>query len=461
MNAWKWAACCAACLGLAGCRTPQTITALERECRMLEDQLYALEDELARAEQALEACQASEPGAARRAGGAGRGAGEGAAFPSLRGPQLTPNGSARPPVDPRSLRLPDVEMPGQPLPSGELPKTLAPSTPEIPLDKSSLPSLTPGAAEPPRPNGSPEAQPAFPKRPTSRRAPPHYHRPPAPRAYAGRTPAPKRTVTPPSLMPAEGAANSGPRAPQRDGSMVAARKSGPPPSASTADPKMVDTRVVQAQAIALDPRADNTRVDRITLNRVLTGGYERDARFGDAGLSVLVEPRDAQGRIVASSGPISVVVLDRGLSGDAARVARWDFTTEQTASLFHNTPHGEGFYLEMPWPGLPPAHSHLHVFVRYATKDGRNLEASREIDISLPPQREQGWRTVSLPSKEPESRIAAWQQRPGRDEDSPVQPAVAEEPAASEPAGSPQPSAAVANASGGGPRHATWSPNRR
>jgi hypothetical protein len=192
----------------------------------------------------------------------------------------------------------------------------------------------------------------------------------------------------------------------------------------------VDPRVVPAQAFALDPRADNSRVDHITLNRALTGGYARASTYGDSGVMALVEPRDAQGQMVPAAGPISVVVLDRGMSGDAARVARWDFTAEQTASLYRRTPHGEGLYLEMPWPGAPPARSHLHLFIRYTTKDGRNLEASREIDVALPPQRQQGWASLSMSAPEPEPAQTAktWRQKPQRYDDPPVQPAAAEEP---------------------------------
>ena len=192
---------------------------------------------------------------------------------------------------------------------------------------------------------------------------------------------------------------------------------------------MVDPRVIPAQAIALDPRADNTRVSRITLNRALTGGYERDARLGDSGVTVLVEPRDAQGQLVPAPAPISVVVLDRGQSGEAARVARWDFTPEQTAALFRKTPYGEGFYLEMPWPGSPPVHPHLHLFVRYTTQDGRNLEASRQIQIALPAQRQETWVPLSPAADEPDPAHTAgtWRQKTRRRDEPAVQAAVAEQ----------------------------------
>jgi hypothetical protein len=402
MDGWKWTAGCVLCLVAAGCRTDPAVIALERECRMLEDQVYLLEDELARAESSLEACQSTAPSTPRATQTPSRSGTRGgsSSLPSLRGPQLSPqNGGPRAPVDTRSLQLPEVEVPGQSLPSGEFPKTLRPTAPATPGE--SAPSSTaPGVRRPAAPAAPPDSlPPPFPRKPAASQYNPRYPQGPYdPRRYAGREPYASRP-----------AASRPTRAqPQR----------------------LVDPRVVPAQAIALDPRADNSRVDRITLSRSLTGGYDRDARSGDAGVAVLVEPRDAHGQLVPAPGPISVVLLDRGLSGSAARVARWDFTAEQTASLYRKTPYGEGFFLEMPWSGNPPAHSHLHLFVRYATKDGRSVEASREIDVPLPTGRGRSWLALTPSAGEPEPirTAGSWQPMPRRDEPSPAQVASAEEP---------------------------------
>ena len=126
------------------------------------------------------------------------------------------------------------------------------------------------------------------------------------------------------------------------------------------------------------------------------------------------------------------MLLDRGQSGAAARVARWDFSAEQAATLYRKTPYGEGFYLEMPWPDKPPARSHLYLFVRYSTKDGRKIEASREINIALPREKGRSWLALN-PSEnatQPARTAADWQSRPRRNDDSPIQTAAAEESAA-------------------------------
>jgi len=425
MDGWKWTVGCVLCLIAAGCRTDPAIIALERECRMLEDQVYMLEDDLARAESALEACQSTAPSSSRAAAPSSRSrASEGSSLPPLRGPQLSPqNGGSRAPVDPRTLQLPEVEVPSQSLPSGEFPKTLR-STPPATREKPASPAAPSGIRRPAAPDVSPDSlPPPVLKHPAVSRYDSRYPQGQYDPRYQGQYDPRYRSQYDPRY--ARG---------QYDPRRYADRDPyGTRPAATrqtrVQPPRLVDPRVVPAQAIALDPRADNSRIDRITLSRALTGGYDRDARSGDAGVAVLVEPRDAHGQLVPAAGPISVVVLDRGLSGSSARVARWDFTAEQTASLYRKTPYGEGFFLEMPWSGNPPAHSHLHLFVRYSTKDGRNVEASREIDVAVP-RNGRNWLalTPSAGQPEPARTAGSWQPRQRRDDEPPTQLASVEEP---------------------------------
>ena len=97
---------------------------------------------------------------------------------------------------------------------------------------------------------------------------------------------------------------------------------------------------------------------------------------------------------------MSVVVLDPAVldeRGKAARVARWDFTAAETASLFRRTDSSRAIHLAMAWPADPPKHNKLHLFVRYVTADGRKLEADRPIEVALPGERQAGW-TPAPPS---------------------------------------------------------------
>jgi hypothetical protein len=144
-------------------------------------------------------------------------------------------------------------------------------------------------------------------------------------------------------------------------------------------------------------KANNREVHRVTLNPSLTGGYNKNHLAGDDGLVVVVEPRDAAGNFVAAAAPVSVVLLDGALTGDASRVARWDWTAAEFAARYRKTPLMEGFSLEMPWSAASPAHGDLQLFVRYNTDDGRKLETDRPVHIALAGRPAERWSAVTPP----------------------------------------------------------------
>jgi hypothetical protein len=132
-------------------------------------------------------------------------------------------------------------------------------------------------------------------------------------------------------------------------------------------------------------QGDNTKVVAITLHPIVAGGRGADQPSGGDGIALWIEPRDQAGHQVRAAAPVAVVVLDPDPSmvGQAARVARWDFASEATAAFYRKTPTAEGIFLELTWPGEPPKHRTLEVFVRYTTDDGRKIEARRTIRIDL------------------------------------------------------------------------------
>jgi hypothetical protein len=125
-------------------------------------------------------------------------------------------------------------------------------------------------------------------------------------------------------------------------------------------------------------------ITEITLNKMLTGGMNRDHRNGDEGILVVVEPRNPKNQIVPALGEISIVILDPALEGEAARIARWDITPQELEHSFRGRRLGRGLQLALPWPGDPPQHTDLHLFVRFVADDGRKLIADRELKIEPP-----------------------------------------------------------------------------
>jgi hypothetical protein len=129
--------------------------------------------------------------------------------------------------------------------------------------------------------------------------------------------------------------------------------------------------------------AGDDHVAKIVLNRRLTGGYNADRRLGDEGVIVVIEPRNDRDRLLKREGDISIVIIDPALSGEAARIARWDFTAAEIAPWCAKSPRGEGIQLNLRWPASPPEHERLVIFVRYTTAEGDRYEASQSILIDL------------------------------------------------------------------------------
>ena len=127
--------------------------------------------------------------------------------------------------------------------------------------------------------------------------------------------------------------------------------------------------------------ADNRPVAQITLHPALTGGVGTSGRPGDEGLLVVVQLRDFGGNIINVPGDISVALLDPAMTGEQARLARWDFAAVETERMVRAGSQ-PGIHLRLPWTSTP-AHDRLKVFVRYTTRDGRKLQAERLIAVAL------------------------------------------------------------------------------
>ncbi len=165
------------------------------------------------------------------------------------------------------------------------------------------------------------------------------------------------------------------------------QNSPPPPPKEPAVPKSNAPAWNQSTQVSA---VDSARVAQITLNRALTAGYAAAGSPGQEGVTVVIEPRDAWGRLLAAPGDVQVVALDPAQAGQEARVARWDVTAAETSTRLSDGPDG-GIHLNLPWPDRPPAHNKLHLFVRYLTSDGRKLEADGLVEVASPADRTAGW----------------------------------------------------------------------
>jgi len=323
MKSWQFVLVGLILLASSGCRSDPAIPILERELRLKEDEIYRLRS-------TIEDFQDCADSSDHRTGSSTRGNSE-SQNSSERGSRSLGKGSASEPGD---IAPPHVEFQG---PAGtEVPDTLkshggspSSSIPEVPehLRGRSLPSIEKNEELRKSHNGINDSS-----NPTESEGP--------------------------SLGGPVGVKNASRGA---RGKLVSKDK---------------DTSVTAA-------KGDSREVTSIALNRMLTGGVNDGDRAGDRGLLVVIEPRDTGGRVIDAPAEISVVAIDPVLEGDAARVARWDFSADETAKLFRRTSAGPAIHIETVWPDGPPVHNKLQVFVRYTTVDGRRLEATQPIEVAL------------------------------------------------------------------------------
>lgn len=142
-----------------------------------------------------------------------------------------------------------------------------------------------------------------------------------------------------------------------------------------------------------EPVETDFHITGITLNRMLTGGYDLDNRFGDEGVMVVVEPRNAAGRVINVPAQVSVVLLDPALPPPSARVARWDFTADEAANHFRTTRMVKGMQFQLPWPDTLPTQQDLHLHVRVIMTDGNEFRADRPVTIDIPGRPSHRWTT--------------------------------------------------------------------
>ena len=177
-------------------------------------------------------------------------------------------------------------------------------------------------------------------------------------------PSPEGTV-PDSLLPRKTSATSRTIAPVS----VASHQEPAPPEPNV--------EVVPPEEVSLD----SSRIKRIELASLI-GTLHVDGKPGDDGLVIVVEPWDGSNQMLADAADITVVLIDPAEPAATSRYAQWKFDAKEAAKLFRD---GDlpGLHLELPWPGDPPKHDQLHLFVRYTTSDGRKLETDSIVEVEL------------------------------------------------------------------------------
>jgi outer membrane murein-binding lipoprotein Lpp len=125
------------------------------------------------------------------------------------------------------------------------------------------------------------------------------------------------------------------------------------------------------------------RVEGISLNKYLTGGFDKDGVPGDEIFSAVVMPADADGNLVKAPGSVVLTVLDLSKPEAQQRVGHWEFGPKESEELWHSGFFGSGYVVRVPWQTLPESPT-LLVHARLKTVDGRQFDTSQSIRINPP-----------------------------------------------------------------------------
>ena len=152
-----------------------------------------------------------------------------------------------------------------------------------------------------------------------------------------------------------------------------------------------DLTIIRPVADDLPPEPLDMQVTHIVINPYLTGGHDFDRKPGDDGVSIVIEPRNADDQFVPQTGAVRIAVIDPAVEGDEAYVAEWNFDAEETKRRLKRgrAPAG-GFTSSCRGRTNRPNTLRLRVFVRYQSEQGE-LSDDEELYAALPGEFSHRW----------------------------------------------------------------------
>ncbi len=328
--------CMAAALVLVGCKSNIDQQLLERELRLQEDQIYQLQDELVSRQAQLHRSEGENTSLRKQLGIVDADA-------SLPKRIELPPGVA----SPAPVTIPSVTVPDRPtlVPPMVVPPAGSPAPPGGGGLRFGPPSSPPGAAPPGMLPGPPAVLP-------------------------GRMAPPTLDGVPP--LPGSPAAGAG-SAPGDRASLPAIRR-------------LSHEETVAAQG----------SIAALVINPGHTSCFDRDGDGASEGLTLVIEPRDSSGRLVAAGGDVTIMVFDESVAPPVvpataeaapatdpaaalppaeACLARFAIAEAEANGHFRGTSRARGLHFSLPWPGRVPQADHVRVLVTLSTADGRSYTA--------------------------------------------------------------------------------------
>lgn len=124
--------------------------------------------------------------------------------------------------------------------------------------------------------------------------------------------------------------------------------------------------------------AGQQQLHHLVINRDKTLCYDADGDGRSEGLTLVVEPRDADERLVTAGGDLTITAYEPPQSAqqtDAySPLAHWTIPAAEAMNHFRRTSRARGLHFVLPWPTSPLEIPQVRVQVRLTRFDGSPLE---------------------------------------------------------------------------------------
>lgn len=132
----------------------------------------------------------------------------------------------------------------------------------------------------------------------------------------------------------------------------------------------------QTQALA--------RIAGLSINKLMSGGKDRDGDRLDDAMQVIVSPLDGDGDLVKIAGQMEIEAYDMARTGDDKRIGRWVFDSSEARKNWHSGFLSSGYQFQLPWQ-QPPSGKNVLVHARLTTSDGRQFDTDQTLVVNVDP----------------------------------------------------------------------------
>lgn len=165
--------------------------------------------------------------------------------------------------------------------------------------------------------------------------------------------------------------------PSRDLELNLSRIEVPAQLASSSNRDLATARLTPAR-----PQVTDERVVELSFHPSMSRAVNLDQRSDDDGVYLVLQPKNAEGQIVAVAAQLTISILDPSRDPHEARIGRWDYTEEEVRAKLQPIGSEAGVHLTLPWNGPDPTADRVWVMVRYTFPDGRQVVGEKTIFVS-------------------------------------------------------------------------------